>query len=285
MKNIFFSLAIFLLLSAPSAIAAAEKESAYERVMRTGVIRCAYASVGRHIRKDANTQQVIGPIPEIMEAVTESLSLKLEWTAEVGYADFAEGLNQGRYDMFCGALSVVPSRARVVQFTHPIFFTLVTAYVRAAETRFTDLSSLNVPNVKAATIDGEGFQKVTNKYLTDVQEISYPNMTQGDQILLDLVSGKVDTVVHDAVIVRDFLQNNPGTVKRLFEKPLEIFPYAFAVSPKEHSLKNMIDSTLLYLHALGRIDEILERNDIDDATYYRVSLPYAPLQKRDDLKP
>ena len=132
-------------IKAPSS-SDGEHETAYHRVLRTGTLRCGYATSGTSLYKDPNTGELTGYIADIVRAFGEKLDTKIEWTAEVGYADFAEGLKNGRYDMFCGPISITPARAKAVVFSTPYIYKAFYVYVRHGENRFSAYESMNDKN-------------------------------------------------------------------------------------------------------------------------------------------
>jgi len=274
MKKTIFTFALCILSTFPFTADAEETETAYERVMRTGIFRCAYASVGIPIQKNLSSGEITGPLADIARAMTQSLDLKLEWTIEVGYADFAEGLKSGRYDAFCGIISATPSRARVATFTTPLFYTPFYIYTRKDETRFKKLEDLNQSEIISGTVDGEAFQKVTRTHFPSAQEHSLPNMTDPTQLFVDLDAKKIDFVLHDPLKFRDYEKNNTGKVKRAFTEPLEFYPVGFAINSTEHELKDMLNTAISSLHNTGKMDQILTSHDIDKQTYFRPALPY-----------
>lgn len=278
MKQLHF-LALFYLLALtaiPAAHAADkdDKETAYDRVLKTNILRCAYTSVDPHIRKDPNTGEISGPLHDIAEAMASAVNITVEWSDEVGHADFAEGLKTGRYDAYCGILAIAPQRARVAAFTDPILYIPYYAYTKNDETRFASPADLNKPDIRTGVIDGEIFQAMSRKYFPNAQEHSLPNMTPQGQLFMDLAQGKADVVIHDPLILQQYSLKNPDQIKRAFKTPLEVYPVGYAVSPDEGKLRDMLNTALLSLHRLGKIDEILNGYGIDDTLFYRVTLPY-----------
>lgn len=90
----FLALTVFLatVLFAQTARAAeGSVESVYDRVMRTGTIRCGYLAWKDFIDIDPNTGAMTGIIHDYMDALSRNLGLKLEWTAEVGRGDYVAG--------------------------------------------------------------------------------------------------------------------------------------------------------------------------------------------------
>ena len=256
------------------ATTAPQRESAYDRVMRTGVLRCAYTSVNPHIYHNPATGTINGPVADIANTMAEQLELTIDWVAEVGHGEFAEGFRTGRYDAYCGILAISPHRARVATYTIPLFYTPYYVYGRTNEARFNTLADINTAAVKAAVIDGEVFQRMTHTHLPQTKEYSLPNMTPAGQLFVDVAANKADVVIHDPLIAHQYITNNPGKIHRLIPHPVEVYPVAFTVSPDEDALEDLLNAGLSSMHNFGEIESILKNHGIDATTFYRVAKPY-----------
>jgi ABC-type amino acid transport substrate-binding protein len=270
MKNLLLIL-MLLFLAAPAFAEDAPKESAYDRVLRTGVLKCAYVLSGDAVKKDPVSGEMSGFNVDIINAMASDLSLKVEWSDEVGYGDFAEGFKGGRYDAFCGALTTTPARARVAKFTRPYMGHLTFVYVRSDEARFSTYEDMNKPEIKAGVTDGEVYQVLTRKYFPKTTEVSSPNMTPPSQLLMDLIDGKVDILVHTPLAVIPFDKANSGKVRRAFVEPLGIGVPGFAVGAHEGDLRDLLDVAIIHLQNIGKIDSILTKYGLDETQAYRVS--------------
>lgn len=243
--------------SSPATAPAPEvKETAWERVQRTGILRCGYASVGPQINKNPKTGIVEGYAPRIVEAVADELGLKVEWTRETGLADFAEGLAHAHYDAFC-ALSVSPQRTRVSLFTRPMFEANFYLYGRAGHELPDTIAALNDPKYTYGTVDGEIFQRLSKQFFPNAKEVSLPNMTPTSQLFVDLQNGKYDFIFHDGLIFVDYDQNNKGGVVPLSEKPSLVTPVAIAVGLGETDFQHALNIALATLDAKGKLAAIL----------------------------
>ena len=81
-----------------------QKESAYDRVIRTGTIRCGYFVWPPYFYKDPVTKKFSGGNYEIMEAIGKMLNLKIEWALEVGVGDVVTALNSDKFDVMCATV-------------------------------------------------------------------------------------------------------------------------------------------------------------------------------------
>lgn len=56
----------------------ASEETAYERVMRTGTLRCGYAEWDSAVMRDPNTGAFHGSVVEVVNALAKSSDIKIE---------------------------------------------------------------------------------------------------------------------------------------------------------------------------------------------------------------
>ena len=118
MKTVLVSAVVALLvvlvahfvLPANSLPQTAAKESVYDRVMRTGTIRCGYNTEPPFVVIDPNTRKVSGAGVDIVEEMGKLLGLKVEWAEQVGWDMMAAGLQNGRYDLACNGKWVLAHR-------------------------------------------------------------------------------------------------------------------------------------------------------------------------------
>ncbi|NND64815.1 MAG: transporter substrate-binding domain-containing protein, partial [Gammaproteobacteria bacterium] len=81
-----------------------KQESAYDRVMRTGKIRCGYANWHPILYRGPESNQILGAVPDLMIAIGQRMKLEIEWTEETSFGHIVEGLVTNRYDVICTGL-------------------------------------------------------------------------------------------------------------------------------------------------------------------------------------
>ena len=130
------------------------KETAFDRVVRTNVLRCGYGIWKPGLSKDPQTGKLSGIFYDYLEAIGQHTGLKIEWTEEVGWGDFPAALNSGRIDAMCFGAWPKAVSAREVLFTEPTYFLPINAYVRDGDTRFDGaIEKVNAPSIKISTMD------------------------------------------------------------------------------------------------------------------------------------
>lgn len=255
MKNIFLTL---LLLSIPS-LAIAESDKAFNRVVSTNVINCGYGILKPWIDADPLTGKVQGLVVDIMEGIAKELSLKLNWAEETGWANLPESLRAGKVDVACSTMWRDPSRSKMLAFTRPVFYTAMHGYVRADDDRFKgkSLSEIDNPQVSIVVQDGDFSYQLAKRSFPSAKIVSLPQLASEADKLTNVVTGKADIVFSENLMIEAFNENNEKKLKRIpFEQPLSIYANVIPVSIDELKLKEMLDSTIAYMHDTGKIEQI-----------------------------
>lgn len=256
--------------------AAPARESAYDRILRTGVIHCGYADWPPYIlTKDAKTGKLQGISYDIMEAVAERLGLKAEWSENVGWGTFIESLRSQRIDAFCVLSGRSAERGRYLGYAMPVMYSAIYPYVRIDEHRFdNDLSGINSPDIRIATMDGEGSDLIARKFFPKATTVSIPGISPLSDVLLNVAMRKADVVFNEPSFVEGYIAANPGTLRRAQDKPFQVVEVSFAVNLPEKQLRDMLDSTLSELHNQGVIEQIISKYNSDPKIFLRIAQPY-----------
>jgi ABC-type amino acid transport substrate-binding protein len=254
-------------------------QPAFERVMKTGTLRCAYISIPPHFVKDLNTGKYSGTAYEVAEGIGQSLNLKIDWVEEVNFGNLAEGLRTGRYDAVCFALYLGNvSMARVVDYTIPLFYTGTGVYVRADDHRFDDnFAALNSPDVTIATMDAEMSQFIRAQNFPAAKDFSLPQNSDIAELLESVAEGKADVTFFDQAHYATYLKANPGKLRDLaLHDPIRIHAHSFVVG--EIRLEAMLNTAIREMLLSGRIDEIIKRYEGEgpQSGILPVAKPYAP---------
>jgi polar amino acid transport system substrate-binding protein len=246
-------------------------------ILGRGSIRCSYLIYPPYLLKDANTGKLSGIMFDLMEEIGRASDLKIEWVEEVGYESIFTSVNSGREDLFCGGLWPNASRARAGTFSVPIFYSVVKAWGRSDETRFAELSGVNLPDVRIATIDGAMEDIIAKTDYPAATRVSLPQLSPFTQNLLNLTSRKADLTFAEPGIIFEFLKSNPGSLKELApNKPARIFGNTVVVPKGDYQLKEFVDVALTELLYSGRMDSILKKYEPVPGVFPRATLPYDP---------
>src|SRR5207253_5761520 len=128
--------------------------------------------------KDPNTGKLSGIGIDSLEMAAKNLGLKVEWTEEVGWGSMLEGLQTNRYDMIATPIWTNSNRARLVDFSRPLYYSPINVWVKAGDKRFneTNLTTLNSPDKVIATVDGETAEVIANEDFPQAKKLSLPQL-------------------------------------------------------------------------------------------------------------
>jgi polar amino acid transport system substrate-binding protein len=237
---IFLSLTFFIV---PSF--ATEKESAYDRVMRTGTIRCGYAISPPVLVQDANTGKLSGMDYEVWEAIGRNLDVKIEWVLSSGWGSFIEDLRTGRFDAFCSQIWMIPTRTKFLNVTQPVTYTFLDAYVRPDDTRFDqDINLLNDEAVKIPVIDGDVTEYMATSKFPKAFRVSLNSDADWSQLYLEVVTKKADVFFVHAAAFGSVSSGSDVKLRKINKSPVFSFGARYAVPQGETVFRDMIDVAL-----------------------------------------
>lgn len=258
---------------------AAEKESAYDRVMRTRVIKCGYMVLPPHLVKDPNTGKMSGIIYDTMEDVGKLLGFKIDWSEEVTFPTMVTALQTGRVDALCFGFWRNPFEGKYVSHTVPLYYMPVGAFVRADDHRFdSNIAALDSPDVKIASTDGMISGIIAQQDFPKARVVSSPAFLPG-QVLMEVATGKADVTF---LAVRDWIlfdQENPGKLRNIaVEKPVRVFGTVIAIPIGDEKFKSVLDSALYQLLDGGFLDRVIVKYDDAPGSIFSVAKPYEALK-------
>lgn len=281
--SVFFSvvasLAVLNLFEAQeksSQLQGASVETSLERVMRTGVLRCGYALWPPAVVKDPNTGEITGIIPDIMAHATKGLGLKLEYVQESSWGTFVEDLRNNRFDAMCAGAWEVKEVVPHVSFTNPIFFNSVFAYVKIDEQRINaDLSNLNNLSFSIGCMDGAQNDTIAQEDFPQAKKMCMPQTTQPAEVMMALAQGKFDVVFMESSFGVDYINRNPGKVKRLSNIPYKAFASPLlAVDIRDGSLIPMFNTVISEMYLQGTLQKIINKYQTDPSQFIPIATPY-----------
>lgn len=253
-----------------------KEESVYDRVMRTGVIRCGWVSFPPFVEKDPNTGSFNGIFVDYMNDLGKALNLKIDWTMETGWGDFVEALKTDKIDAFCAGGWANSKRAVHIDFTRPISYQGFSAFVRADDTRFdNNIDRANSEDIMASTIDGTTIEVVTESDFPKAKKVSSPQLTEVSNTLLDVSTGKADIAFVATYFGAEFMAKNPGKIRPVvLDRPLRAFGNVIAIKADQYRFKAMLDAATEELMNSGEINRIIAKGEKYPDNVYRVMMPY-----------
>lgn len=260
----------------------AEKETAFERILRTGVIRCGYYVFPPVTYRDPNTNELSGFTVDMMNEIAKRASLKIEWAEEYSWSGWTESLHAGRFDVACTPNWPDIPASRVVTFGTPMFYAGIFPVVRAEDTRFEkdDLDQFNRKEITIAAPEGDALVSLTQAWFPKATLNVIPPGTDTGSFALQLLTKKADMLLWDDNGIYQFNQNNKEHQLRGIarDQPVKLQTFTLAVDRDEVVLKDFLDNAVHDLMNDGTLDRMLRKWEPEPGkTYLRVNKPYEVL--------
>jgi ABC-type amino acid transport substrate-binding protein len=240
---------------------ATKQETAYERVMRTKILRCGYFIEPPFTMVDGSGTKS-GIAADLITQIAAEIGLRIEWTQEINLATMTEDLEYKRYDAVCGGLFILTRSGRI-DYTAPFAKTALHGYVRADDVRFDRLiSDVDWPSIKISGMDGEGATAAARKILPQAQLEILPQNAQIAEMLLSVSSGKTDIAFVIPGVFKNFDMNNPGLLKQAgLDRPLYVYNFAFGLPVEEPGLKRLLDIAIAQRQVSGELEQLIRKYD------------------------
>jgi ABC-type amino acid transport substrate-binding protein len=242
------------LTSCNNSTSAVASTSALDRVIASNKVKIGYLVFPPTITKDPATKALGGHNIETIKEIARQNKWETEFI-ETDWAGFTAGLDAGRFDISVVPTFVTVPRSLAVYFTNPMFFAGNSAVVRASETRFTTLASIDKPGITVAVTQGEAGDEYAKANFKNAKITGFPG---GDQSLAfqAVASGKADIALGDAYVSGKFAKANPTKVKDLFANaPYNLTPVSWAVKKGDDKMLNFLNSSLESFDYQGKLRE------------------------------
>lgn len=266
---------------APNGAATVPKESVYDRVMRTGTIRCGYLIYPGQFDVDPNTGKLTGIMPDILEELGKVMGIEIDYTEEVGAVNMILGLESGRYDMMCTAALMNPSRAKSIRYSAPLYFSPYAVAVRKNDSRFdADVNRINNKDIKISVVEGGTQVLFAKQRFPEATLIENPELTDLSQTITDVKTGKADVTIQMEYAIKDFVHKNPDEIKELIlPEPLKVFANSWLYKSDDERFAKLIDTAISHMLYNGDIDRILAKHEQHPGSFLRVIRPYAEMKQ------
>jgi polar amino acid transport system substrate-binding protein len=275
MKHFLYA---FLLLVSFSAQALADSP-VFDRVTKSGTVRCGYALWTPVLYKEANTGEIKGIVHDLMEEAGKRLDLKIEWAEETGWGTMVEGLMAGRYDIICTGVYHTSARAKFIDVGTPIFYSPLYVVVRKDDTRFDkDLGVLNDAAYKIAVLEGEVSSIAARQVFPKAAAPALPQMQDYSMLLKEVETGKADATLIEASTYKAYEAKNPGILKALEETPVTVSPTGIGLPRQDPVFSSMMNVAFVELLNDGTVDRILKKYEEHPGAFLRVAKPYQAVQ-------
>jgi polar amino acid transport system substrate-binding protein len=205
---------------------------------------------------DPVTKEVVGFDVDVAMGMAEMLGLGIKWE-HPAWETIPGGLNNGRFDVSIGSMTITPERQQTLNFSDPYYYTSGQVFVKKGGTQITgpsDLDGMKV-GVGAATTYYDYLKKntkaVVKTYATDLD--AFP----------DLLNGNIDFVMTAGPTGQQAILE--GKAMEFSGKPLYYEDLAMAVKKGETDWTALLTYTVQQMHENGALTEMSKQwyNGID----------------------
>lgn len=239
--------------------ASSGRETSFERVIRTGTIRCGYGVWYPQMIKDARTGQLSGYDYDVVNELGKFLKLKVEWVEEINWGVAEEGLSTGRYDVACGSFWAFPSRAKAAVFSTPFVYHPLYAVVRSSlGGRLDGYAWLNDPRYRFTYIAGTVGELIADTKFPKAKRLDTLALSTDGDAMMSVAMGKADFTFSNWTTVMRYMEQNPGKVE-VIPLALEITNGALLLPGDDPRMKFMMDKAIAYLVDSGFVAKTMAR--------------------------
>jgi ABC-type amino acid transport substrate-binding protein len=248
-------------LSTPSGVGP-KTETAFDRIMRTGTIRCGYYVFPPVTYRDPNTKQLSGFTVDFMNTLAERAGLKIEWTEEITFGNWVPALQARRFDMSCTPQWPELPMGKALLFTDSLFYAGIYP-LRANDPRLAKIKTrndLNTPDFTFIAQEGNMTYNLTQQNFPKAKLYSLPPNADGGEYYQAILTGKADILVSDRNGVYQFNKmNNNAFTTILMNDPVKLQSFPLVVSGGETDLLNFLNFAIREMDYSGDIDRILRK--------------------------
>lgn len=262
---------------------APQKETTYERIIRTGELKCGYYVFPPAVYRDGKTGELSGLTIDMMNEIGKRSGLKITWAQEITWGTWAMDLQAGRYDVACAPQWPEVPQTRAVTFIDPMFYAGLSPIVRANDERFIadpTLDRLNKEDITILTQVGNATETLVSTHFPKAKIFTIPAESSGGEYYQTLKTKKVDAVITDRNGLFMYTRSNTSESDRYRaiepHNPIKLQSFNMAIMHGEHELEHMLTMAQRDIMYDGTLDKIMRKWEGEPGlTFLRVALPYA----------
>jgi len=191
-------------------------------------------------------------VPEFTEELGKKLGLKIEWTQEVSWGQEPAALSTGKIDAVCTTDGPwAYASAAVVDYTEPMAYFPVYLQGKANGAKLKNLDDVNSSSFTFASLEGDISMAMPVDKFPLAHRLELPGSADPGLLMTNVVDGKADFVLLDALTVDRFNKNNEKKLAPVYDKPLAVMSMSFCVAKGENELRQMLNQGFLLLETLA----------------------------------
>ena len=264
MRNL--NLAVFILIVLTLAgLNSCDSETArdsFERVKSDKRIRVGYISYSEITSRDNQTGELRGFLVDVLYETLKELEIPKENVefVETDWQNFGLGLETRKYDLSIAGTFNTPVRAKVVEFSRPIFYLGNGAVVRSDDDRFHSIQDFDRSDITIAVVQGEQGYEYAKIHLKKANLVSFSGADLSIAPL-QVKLGKADAALSDQYVLWKYVASNREVKDALKENPYDVLPICWSVRKNQNdaALLSYVNAQLDKLEHSGKLEEIMAR--------------------------
>jgi polar amino acid transport system substrate-binding protein len=205
---------------------------------------------------DPVTKEVVGFDVDVAKGMAEILGLGIKWE-HPAWETIPGGLNNGRYDVSIGSMTITPERQQTLNFSDPYYYTSGQVFVKKGGTQIAGVEDLAGKKV------GVGAATTYYDYLKKESTAVVKTYTTDADTFPDLLNGNLDFVMTAGPTGQQAILE--GKAMEFSGKPLYYEDLAMAVKKGETDWTALLTYTVQQMHQNGALTEMSKQwyNGID----------------------
>lgn len=246
-------------LSPEEKIATIQNESAYQRIMRTKVIRASYEDYPPAFIIDQATGGYSGIFYEVLKRIADERGLTLHFTEETGYGVIIDGLDLGRFDIFASTVWPTPDRIDYAEFSLPLYCSDVFLWTREDEAHKALDEIKNTEFFRLAVKERDISFSIAYEDFNANRRVYVPQLADPIALLEFVATDKADATFAEPYLVEQFNKNSEIKLVRVGEEPIRTYGNTFMVKVGEQELKKLLDDAIAGYVESGFVRSLVEK--------------------------
>ncbi|HEB82891.1 MAG TPA: transporter substrate-binding domain-containing protein [Gammaproteobacteria bacterium] len=249
-KSLFLLLGLTLALIGASTLQAAEKSDVFYNILKKGEITVGVSLLPPWVMKNKKGT-LVGFEIDVARQLARDMGVKVKFR-EYQWQEMIPALKKGKIDIIASGLSVLPSRALVIDFSDPYHssgYSLVSNLELTKD--FTSIKDLNNDRVYIAAMVGTVSAQLAKKVFPN----AHIDLRKSEKDATSaVINGSVHALVASSPIPEFISLRHPDKVDLPLKKPLLITREAFAVRKGNQEMLNFLNSWIVAHKADGWIE-------------------------------
>ena len=198
---------------------------------------------------DKATGELVGFDVDAAKGMAEVLGLEVKFE-NPAWETIPAGLNQGRFDVSIGSMTITEERSKALDFTDPYYYTSGQIFVKEGGTQITSASDLDGTKV------GVGAATTYYDFLKAETTAKVKTYTTDAETFPDLRNGNLDFVMTGGPTGQEAISQ--GQKFEFSGDPLYYEDLAFAIKKGEADWLALLDEAVQTMHADGSLTDMSE---------------------------